>query len=218
MKSIKKSILWRLPGEWRTRLIRWKNHLFPNYVDFDDKSIKSREKFRSDYRIVANSLSDILDFYSVLDVGCAQGFLIEPLHEEGFHVEGIEVSDDVVKYLSESIASRVTIGDFSEADGSYDLVCCVEVAEHIEPARSEELVEKLCSLSSEWIYFTAAMPGQGGHGHINCRPHEHWIQWFEEREWFVRSDMTRELRQDLEEVKKTYWIKENSLILSKKQA
>lgn len=87
---------------------------------------------------------------------------MEPLHECGYKVRGIEVSEDAASLLSEKMSSRVSICDFKDATGSFDLVCCVEVTEHIEPARSEELVSKLCTLSERYVYFTAAQPGQGG--------------------------------------------------------
>jgi cyclopropane fatty-acyl-phospholipid synthase-like methyltransferase len=139
---------------------------------------------------------------------------MEPLHKRGFDVQGIEISEDVVEYLPESLNARVEIGDFSEARGNYDLVCCVEVAEHIDPSRSQELISKLCTLSDQYIYFTAAPPGQGGHGHINCRPHSEWIQWFNQSGYQVSPSVTEEIRSDLGEVDYTYWLRENSFVLS----
>lgn len=196
-------------------LKRWKNYIVPNPEEFDGQALEGREKYKSDYRIVGDSLSSHLDFRTVFDVGCAQGFLMEPLQEEGAEVQGIEVSEDVMEFLPNALKSQVSIGDFHEATGQYDLVCCVEVAEHIKPARSEELVDKLCELSERYIYFTAAPPGQPGHGHINCRPHEHWVNWFREREWMVDDQMTESLRQDLESIEHAQWLKGNSFIFLK---
>ena len=199
---------------WSSTLTRWWNYFNPDTVQFDAEALEHREKYRPDYRIVANSLSTHLDFQTVLDVGCAQGFLMEPLHEKGFDVRGIEISEDVLDFLSDELKSRVRVGDFSKANGSYDLVCCIEVAEHIEPVRSEELVDKLSDLAEAWIYFTAAPPGQPGHGHINCRPHQHWIQWFEQRGWQMSDTVTGKLRQDLNAVEYTHWLRDNSFIFS----
>ena len=201
-------------SQWYSTIRRWWNYFAPSPKKFNVEALEYREKFKPDYRKVASSLSSHLDFQTVLDVGCAQGFLMEPLHDEGFSVQGIEASEDVVEFLPDALVPRVTIGDFCEVTGHYDLVCCVEVAEHIEPARSEELVEKLCALSNKWIYFTAAPPGQDGHGHINCRPHRHWIQWFEKHEWYVREELTEKFRRDLDAVERTHWLRDNSFIIS----
>jgi len=43
------------------------------------------------------------------------------------------------------------------------------VAEHIPKEFSESLVKNLIKLSKGFILFTAAKPGQGGTGHINCQ-------------------------------------------------
>lgn len=193
---------------------RWKNYVCPSPEEFDKQALIEREEFRDDYWIIAESLSNCIDFQTVLDVGCAQGFLMMPLLEKGFDVQGIEISEDVMEVVPDTLESRIAIGDFQEARGNYDLVCCVEVAEHIEPKRSEGLVDKLCELSNQHIYFTAAPPTQAGRGHINCRPYTHWIDWFEERGWKLRYGITKKLRQDLDSVKQTDWLIENSFVFS----
>jgi cyclopropane fatty-acyl-phospholipid synthase-like methyltransferase len=203
-----------ISDEKKSVLVRYLNYINPSPEEFDVSELESRSKFRSDYEILAKSLISNIDFDKVFDVGCAQGLLMLPLHERGFDVRGIEVSEDVIEFLPDPLKPRVAIGDFEQATGRYDLVCCVEVAEHIEPARSEDLVSKLCALSDQHIYFTAAPPGQGGHGHINCRPHEHWVQWFNACGWYVDKSTTRKIREDLATVEHTHWLKENSLVLS----
>lgn len=200
--------------KWYSRVKRWYNHLFPSKSKFSVRELERREKYSEDYEVLSSSLATSMEFESVFDVGCAQGLLIHPLHEKGFDVQGVEVSEDVVEFLPDPLKPRVSIGDFEQATGSYDLVCCVEVAEHIEPARSKDLVRKLCDLSDQHIYFTAAPPGQEGHGHINCRPHEHWIRWFNMKGWYVDEPTTQKIREDLATVEHTHWLQENSFILS----
>ena len=209
IKKIKK-----IRNRVRHTLKRWKNRVYPTPAEFDEEALIKREEFRDDYWIIAESLSHRIDFQTVLDVGCAQGFLMIPLLEKGFNVQGIEISEDVMEIVPDTLESRITIGDFQKASGNYDLVCCVEVAEHIEPARSEVLVDKLCELSNQYIYFTAAPPTQAGRGHINCRPYRHWIDWFEDRGWKLRHVVTKKIRQDLDSVNQTEWLIENSFVFS----
>lgn len=54
-----------------------------------------------------------------------------------------------------------------------DLAICLETAEHLPPARGPSLVRELCMLSPV-VLWSAAVPGQGGEGHINERPHAYW--------------------------------------------
>jgi 2-polyprenyl-3-methyl-5-hydroxy-6-metoxy-1,4-benzoquinol methylase len=57
----------------------------------------------------------------------------------------------------------------------FDLCICLEVAEHLKPGRAGELVRFLCTLSDR-VLFSAAIPHQGGTGHIN----ERWQSWWAE--------------------------------------
>jgi SAM-dependent methyltransferase len=171
---------------------------------------------RPDYQRLAASLMRLAPFESVVDVGCANGFLLESFAEADRTISGIELSPAVVELLDPSIRDVVQIGDFSALDGMWDLVCCVEVAEHIPPERSLDLVETLTRAARGWIYFTAAPPGQGGHGHINCRPHAEWMAEFDERGWQVDEQRTRELRQDLERLERAAWLRGNSFLLAPK--
>lgn len=191
---------------------RWVNRVYPMPSHFGDEKLKQRTKYKPDYKKLANSISKNIDFRSMIDIGCAQGFLMELFLERNIKVKGIEVSEDAIKFAPKRLKSHIEVGDFSQASGSYDLVCCVEVAEHIDPARSQELVNKLCSLSEHYIYFTAAPPGQDGRGHINCRPHEKWMKWFNESKYFVNQSVTDKIKSDLEDVEYAEWLQGNSLL------
>lgn len=181
------------------------------------RHFRRREELRSDYRVLADALVEILDFDTVLDVGCANGFLLERFRSIGKEVAGIESSPAVREVLREPVAEAVVVGDFAQIperwSRRFDLVCCVEVAEHVEPHRSEELVDVLAGQAGRWIYFTAAPPGQSGHGHINLRPHGEWLAWFEARGWEVAPAEVTRLRDALTELERALWLRENSFLL-----
>jgi 2-polyprenyl-3-methyl-5-hydroxy-6-metoxy-1,4-benzoquinol methylase len=50
--------------------------------------------------------------------------------------------------------------------GRYDLVICLEVAEHLSPESGRYLVRAL-SQAAPLVFFSAAVPGQGGSYHVN---------------------------------------------------
>ena len=64
---------------------------------------------------------------------------------------------------------------FYVSETKYDLCLCLEVAEHLSPDRAEGLVKMLCDLSDR-VLFSAAIPFQGGTGHVN----EQWQSWWAE--------------------------------------
>ncbi len=180
---------------------------------YRERDFRRRERFRDDYLAVAVLLDRLLDFRSVYDVGCANGFLLEGFLAADKEVAGIEASAAVRGVLPESLVDRVRVGDFAEATGAWDLVCCVEVAEHIPPERSEELVSTLARLATGSIYFTAAPPGQTGRGHINCRPHAEWLGWLADAGWPADEDLTTRLRDGLASLVHTPWLRQNSFVL-----
>jgi hypothetical protein len=76
---------------------------------------------------------------------------------------------------------RVTIVDTREPfDGggrTHDLAICVEYAEHLPAARAASFVADLTKLAPV-IAFSAAIPGQGGVGHINEQWPSYWDAHF----------------------------------------
>ena len=179
------------------------------------RHFRRRELMRADYLRLADSLLTHLPFDSVADVGCANGFLLEAFAGAGKRIEGVELSAAVVDLLAEEVRPFVRIGDFAILEGRWDLTCCVEVAEHIPPRRSLELVETLTEAAARWIFFTAAPPGQGGRGHINCRPHAEWLAEFGERGWVADQARTDAVRRDLERLERATWLRANGFVLAR---
>jgi SAM-dependent methyltransferase len=76
-----------------------------------------------------------LQFESVLDVGCAEGFFMEAIHDNrGAEMWGIDLSDRAVaiaasRYGFPVAAAQATALPF--ADGAFDLVYSTEVIEHV---------------------------------------------------------------------------------------
>ncbi|MBI4916470.1 MAG: methyltransferase domain-containing protein [Acidobacteria bacterium] len=180
---------------------------------FGEEHFRSRERFRPDYGRLATSLLARLDFDSVLDIGCANGFLLEAFQAAGKRVAGVELSPAAVAVLPASLRPHIAIGDFTAASGRWDLVSCVEVAEHIEPSRSTDLVDTVAGAAARHVYFTAAPPGQSGRGHVNCREHAEWLDWFAVRGWVLDGERTESLRADLEGLELAVWLRGNSMIL-----
>jgi hypothetical protein len=61
---------------------------------------------------------------------------------------------------------------------TFDLVLCIEVAEHLPARRADSFVADLCRLGPV-VVFSAAVPGQGGYGHVNEQWPAYWFTPFE---------------------------------------
>ncbi len=77
-------------------------------------------------------------------------------------------------------ASDFTAHDLAEPlnlDRKFDLVQCLEVAEHVPAEHADTLIGQLVA-HSDVILFSAAVPGQGGEFHVNEQPPGYWVERF----------------------------------------
>lgn len=67
-----------------------------------------------------------------------------------------------------------------DLQGKFDLVMCLEVAEHIPKlAAHNALLATLAKSTGQILMFSAAQPGQEGTGHVNLQPQSYWINAIE---------------------------------------
>lgn len=119
---------------------------------------------------------------SVIDFGGAIGIWAKEFIKNG--VEDIHVIDGawVDKEQLEIPKECFETYDFSRqkysAEKKYDIAMSLEVAEHIEPENADLFVQSITE-SSDIVIFSAAIPAQGGSGHVNERPQSYWKKKFE---------------------------------------
>src|SRR5262249_42977054 len=118
---------------------------------------------------------------SCIDVGCGTGRYVEDLQKTGIRAVGVEFSPRLRRKCRrrgvEVYPFDVSVPTQHPPNAPYCLAMSLEVAEHISTALDDAFVRYFENLA-ETIIFTAAQPGQGGTGHINERPREHWISKF----------------------------------------
>jgi SAM-dependent methyltransferase len=176
--------------------------------------------WRGEYDAIASFLVQTLEFSSVLDLGCGNGFIIAKLVELGKEVMGVDGSSHILDAIPPEVASRVRILDLTMPVriGRFDLVICSEVAEHLNQVNAATLVDNICENSAGQIFFTAATPGQGGHYHVNEQPHDYWIAMFANRGYFLEQATTFSIRNSLSAVlKTTWWFAKNAMIFRVKR-
>jgi SAM-dependent methyltransferase len=147
---------------------------------------------------------------SVVDVGCGTGQALAHWLASGVSdAVGLEGSRLAIEASPDP--SRIRQVDLSKpyrADRKFDLVYCVEVAEHIHGDYADTLVDTLASLGDR-ILMTAAQPGQGGLGHLNEQPRQYWIDKFERRGF----QHAQKPENDIRELRDLYW--ENVMVLER---
>lgn len=123
---------------------------------------------------------------AVLDIGCGIGqYLalfrrfgaVEVLGVDGVPPEAVRGVLAPAEYTARDLARPLDLGR------RFDLVVCVEVAEHMAEADAATLLNSIERHAAGRIIFSAAEPEQPGHGHINCQPLSHWLEQWAARGW-----------------------------------
>lgn len=133
-------------------------------------------------------MSDGREIVDVLDVGCNIGQWCKAFSDLGIEPTGIDapyMRDKLLfntnkrghRFLGCDISSGFDLRDFTDG---FDLVLCLEVAEHLPESSAEALIESLC-MHGSIVVFSAALPGQGGWKHINEQPEHYWAEKFAKR-------------------------------------
>lgn len=124
-------------------------------------------------RRLAEILIEMYDPKTVADYGCATGLYLEPFANAGIEVIGYDNSDAALALTK--LPGKVHKADLTKKQTlkETDLSISLEVLEHI-PSRDAVKVAKTIASKSNILVFSAAHPGQGGDGHINCRTREYW--------------------------------------------
>ena len=103
-------------------------------------------------------IKDVFQPKRVIDLGCGPGALMHLLHEIGVEADGIDYNEMSLKLATPEVRDRIAIGDASDAsiksDGSYDLVICREVLEHLTVLEVKKAVANMVRLTSKFIYVT----------------------------------------------------------------
>lgn len=133
---------------------------------------------------------NILDAKSVVDVGCGEGFSLEFFANLGVKARGIEGYEESIQKGRRP--DLVTKHDYEKAplklDEIYDMAWCCEFVEHIEEKFMDNFFETF--RCARVIFMTFALPGQGGHHHVNEQPPQYWVEAFQKRGFSLDVDLT----------------------------
>lgn len=161
---------------------------------------------------VVSLVSEFIQPRSILDVGCAEGAwlaewrrcvpgcIVLGVDGDWVNRERLEIPPDAFQHIDLN-------GDLPEL-GSFDLVMNLEVAEHLDASRSGVFVKWLCE-RAPFIVFSAAVPGQGGTGHVNEQWPAYWMKLFETF-GFARFDVLRRRLWDDSGI--NWWYRQNLFV------
>jgi SAM-dependent methyltransferase len=132
---------------------------------------------------VAPILVDLFAPRSVVDVGCGPGEWLAAFLEQGVDdvlgIDGAHIDPESLAIAPEQFLAHDLCRPL-QLERRFDLVLCLEVAEHLPAEAADVLVESLTGLG-DVVVFSAAIPHQGGEHHINEQWPQYWGQRFQDR-------------------------------------
>jgi Methyltransferase domain len=144
--------------------------------------------WRTFFTMVAERIHAVTNPSSTLDVGCARGLLVQALSGLGVDAYGIDVSQHAIDTAHPDVSSRLSVGSAETVTGSWDLITCIEVLEHMTPAEAERGIDAMCTASDRVLI--SSTPGHFEEPtHVNVREPAAWAASFAERGFFRRTDV-----------------------------
>jgi SAM-dependent methyltransferase len=149
---------------------------------YDRDFYANREKNKQAAKVIISIVQEYIRPVSVVDVGCATGVWLAAFKEAGVHdilgIDGDWVPTDMLEIPKDAfcvadVATPIQVGRH------FDLAVCLEVVEHLPEDSAATIVRSLTELSSN-ILFSAAIPFQGGVGHVNEQWPDYWAWRFRE--------------------------------------
>lgn len=158
----------------------------------------------------------LLPVHSILDVGCGAGAWLSEYRKAGV-ADVVGLDGGYVRPESLLIPWHVfraqDVTRTFDLGRRFDLVQCLEVAEHIPTEMSETLIANLAR-HGDSVLFSAAVPGQGGQNHLNEQCYEFWRAVFA-TQGFLPFDCLRAALMQSKEVKA--WYRYNTLLYVRKE-
>jgi SAM-dependent methyltransferase len=148
---------------------------------------------------------------SVVDVGCGMGGWLATFARHGVKdfvgVDGdyvdqtrLDIAQD--RFMPRDVAQPLRLGR------TFDLVVSLEVAEHLPQQSADAFVESLTSLGPV-VLFSAAIPLQGGRGHVNEQWPRYWADLFDRRGYAAIDCVRRRVWED-DDVQ--WWYAQNTIL------
>lgn len=120
---------------------------------------------------------------SLLDVGCGIGTWMRAASDLGVTdvrgLDGLIFSKEALHVPQHSV-ERHDLSKPFRLGRRFEVVLCLEVAEHLPEARAGELISSIMEHADN-VLFSAACPGQPGQHHINCQWPSYWQHQFNQR-------------------------------------
>ncbi|WP_418026664.1 glycosyltransferase [Paenibacillus sp. JJ1722] len=158
------------------------------YAENGGGNYTDRERWQPFFARIADEIVRRFDPKTVLDAGCAMGYLVEALRKRGVEAYGFDISQYAISNVHDDIKPYCIVHSIEEPLPSsfpqkFDLVVTLEVLEHLSPDLGEKAIENLCEYT-DMIIFSSTPDDIEDRTHVNVQLGEYWSKKFAENGFF----------------------------------
>lgn len=159
------------------------------YKNYDTADYGDASLWETQFSRVAERIVSVYRPSTVLDIGCAYGYLVTALRDRGVEAYGLDVSDYAISQVRSDIRQYCVCG--SAVDGipdslpeHFDLIVCIEMIEHIYEEDTEAVIRAMCARTDR-IVLSSTDSDYDDPLHVNVQKQEYWAKRFA-RHGFLR--------------------------------
>lgn len=157
------------------------SNLFDEYYyrhDCGERPYQRDEAWLNFFDGIAEKIVRKIGPKSVMDAGCAMGFLVEGLRKRDVDAFGVDISSYAISVVHPSIKEYCWEGSItSPFPQKYELITCIEVLEHMPMEDAELAIKNFCQYSDD-ILFSSTPFDFKETTHVNVRQPEYWAEQF----------------------------------------
>lgn len=170
------------------------------FTDFYEKNgggnYEEKEQWMPFFYGIADEIIKRYNPKTVLDAGCAMGYLVEALRDRGVEAYGIDISEYAIHAVRKDIRPFCAVNSITESipytfPQKFDLIITIEVLEHLFPEDSAIAIANLCQYT-DMIIFSSTPSDIEDRTHVNVQQREYWARIF------AKNNFYRELSQPME--------------------
>lgn len=140
----------------------------------------SLTRWKKRFNRISKELIKVINPQSVLDAGCAKGYLVQILRQSGVDAYGIDVSEYAISQAPENVKEYVQQGLIQELpypNNSFDVVICCDVMEHIPGSEVGKVFSEFSRVCKKYIVLlvlTEHISWDIDKSHITIKPKCWW--------------------------------------------